>query len=44
VLALPGLAPASVPGNPAFTETVQGILTRVRRDGLRPVMKAELTA
>lgn len=44
VLALPGLAPAAVTGNPAFTETVQAILTRIRRDGLRPVMKAEQTA
>lgn len=41
VLALPGLAPEAVTGNPAFTETVQTMLTRIRRDGLRPVMKAE---
>lgn len=44
VLALPGLAPVTVTGNPAFTETVQAMLTRIRRDGLRPVLKAELTA
>ncbi|WP_136649253.1 mannitol dehydrogenase family protein [Paracoccus aeridis] len=40
VLALPGLASYAVTGNPAFAETVQTMLTRIRHDGLRAVMKA----
>lgn len=42
VMTLPGLAPAAITGNPVPTETVQTMLTRICRDGLRPVMKAEL--
>ena len=44
VLALPGLAPADVIGNSVFTESVRAILPRIRSEGLRPVMRTELTA
>lgn len=41
---VPALALSALRGNSAFTETVQAILTRIRRDGVRPVLKAEPTA
>ncbi|RDD72449.1 mannitol dehydrogenase family protein [Paracoccus versutus] len=44
VLGLPGLAPPSLVGDAAFTESVRQAVTRIRRDGLRAAMATELAS
>ncbi|MFV0300211.1 MAG: mannitol dehydrogenase family protein [Paracoccus sp. (in: a-proteobacteria)] len=42
VLSLPGLAPTGLSANPGFTTAIGQALTRIRRDGLRAAITAEL--